>query len=271
MKRYRSIWFILLIIAIMFGSFRAYNVPTGSMENTVFAGETMLVEKFSYGISTQNLPPVLCDAVPYKQFITFRLPDHGETVIFRHTGERDDDADSRIQLFMKRCIAVSGDLVELRHGELLVNGQLIPPPRTAAQVQFSEAMRGEFNERNQYATFPVGRLYSPDDWGPMRVPSKGDTLFLSATGYREWASFIRKEGHDVNVDEETIDNIPASWYIVERTYMFALGDNRTNSVDSRYFGFVPTDDVIGTPLIILKAVDPETGSFIWNRVGTIIH
>jgi len=269
--RSRSIWFVVLVVVLVLGSFQAFYNTTGSMENTIFAGETMLVEKFSFGVSTQNLPPVLCDAVPYKRFLTVRLPSIGETVIFRHSGERDDGTHSSTQLFMKRCVAVSGDVVQMIAGDLFVNHQQIAPARTASRVQGSTALREERAEEERYATFPIGRSYTAEDWGPMRVPRKGDTLFLHAIEFREWATFIRREGHDVNLEEETIDNTPASWYVVERNYIFALGDNRTNSIDSRFVGFIPADDVIGTPLIILKAVDPESGSFIWNRVGTIVH
>jgi len=271
LKRRRSIWFVLLIIAIVLGSFQALYNTTGSMDSTVVAGETMLIEKISFGISTQNLPPILCDALPYKRFLTVRLPAHGETVVFRHTGERDLGSSPPTQLFMKRCVATSGDTVQLRGGTLYVNGIATQLPRTASQIPFSETRRAEREEQEQYRTFPVGRAYTSADWGPMRVPKHGDTLWLDANGFHEWTTFVQREGHDVNIDACTVDDVPAAAYVVERDYMFALGDNRSNSVDSRFIGFVPTNDVIGTPLIILKAVDPETGSFIWNRVGTIIH
>lgn len=241
------------------------------MDATVVAGETMLIEKFSFGISTQNLPPILCDALPYKRFLTFRQPDHGETVVFRHTGERDHSVEAPTQLFMKRCVATSGDTVQLIAGTLYVNGNAIALPHTAAQIPRSELRRVDREEQERYTTFPVGRAYTAADWGPMRVPQRGDTLVLHADDFRAWATFIQREGHDVNTEACTIDDVPAVLYVVERSYMFALGDNRTNSIDSRFIGFIPTDDVIGTPLIILKAVDPETGSYIWNRVGTIIH
>ncbi|MCS6809626.1 MAG: S26 family signal peptidase, partial [Bacteroidota bacterium] len=68
----------------------------------------------------------------------------------------------------------------------------------------------------------------------------------------QWEIFIRREGHDVNLSNGTIviDGVPSTRYTVERDYCFGMGDNRDNSLDSRYWGFIPMDDVVGTPLIV---------------------
>lgn len=244
---------------------------SASMENTVATGETIVVEKCSFGLSTRNLPIVLNTVVPYRRLVTFRLPRRSETIVFRHTGKRDDASISDMQLYMKRCIAIAGDVVEVRNGSVYVNGMLMEKPSTAAATTVEPTLQLSIDEEQRYQTFPSGLLFTSHNWGPMRVPSKGDTLVMDADGFHQWQTFVRAEGHDVDVDAQSIDGTAASVYVVERDYIFVLGDNRENSLDSRFIGFVAADDVIGTPLMVVRSTDPETGNIAWNRIGTIIH
>jgi signal peptidase I len=77
-----------------------------------------------------------------------------------------------------------------------------------------------------------------------------------------------------------IDGKEATDYTVQRDYVFAMGDNRDNSLDSRFWGFVPLEDVIGTPFIVYWSWNPaipifnlidKIGSVKLSRIGTLIH
>ena len=97
-----------------------------------------------------------------------------------------------------------------------------------------------------------------------------------------WEVFIGREGHRVGYDRGNIvvDGVPATSYTVERDYVFGMGDNRDNSLDSRFWGFVPEDNIIGTPMIVYWSWDPDIPlydivpklrSIRLSRIGTLIR
>jgi signal peptidase I len=97
-----------------------------------------------------------------------------------------------------------------------------------------------------------------------------------------WEVFIRREGHEAQLrdGQAWIDGKETNEYTVGRDYIFAMGDNRDNSLDGRYWGFVPKEDVIGTPMIVYWSWDPsipiyyifdKLSSVNFRRIGTIIR
>jgi signal peptidase I len=128
----------------------------------------------------------------------------------------------------------------------------------------------------------VGRNYTRDNWGPIRIPKIGDIIGLTIANSKEWETFIRREGHTIAIEDQTIliDGKQASTYTVEKDYCFGMGDNRNNSEDSRYWGFVPMESIIGTPMIVYWSWDTgrpitdffkKVASIRWSRIGTIIR
>lgn len=114
------------------------------------------------------------------------------------------------------------------------------------------------------------------------VPKKRMLISIHYDTIDQWYVFIRREGHTVEIrgDKIFIDGRLTDSYTVERDYFFMLGDNRDNSLDSRFWGFVPSDNIIGKAMFVYWSWEqniPEyhfidkLSSVRWNRIGTIIR
>jgi signal peptidase I len=251
-----------LLVASMF-------VPTPSMESTVLAGENLFVNKFIFGPSTPQIIPIVNIPLPYYKLPAVRDPKQGDIIVFIFPGNRDQVKAEDFQYYLKRCIAVSGDTLQIRNDSVYVNGVQYHLPGKAQHDPLLKHTP-DMSESDKFATFPRGYGFTRSDYGPLRIPKKGDVMALNAATISAWNVFIRREGHTVSVvdDKILIDGKPSNSYTVERDYVFGMGDNRWNSADSRYFGFIPKDDVVGTPMIVYwsmenrrltKAFNPETG------------
>jgi len=268
-----------LIIVMLINGFlvASFVVPTGSMENTVMTGDFLFVNKFIYGPTTPQIIPFLNIPLPYIKFPGPKTPQRGDVIVFVYPGDRDEVKPREFQYYLKRCIAIAGDTLQIINKKVYVNGIEYPLPPTG-KYDYSEPL----SPYNKWETFPPGRGYTRDNYGPIRIPRKGDTLYLNAKNWREWEYFIKKEGHDIFFDGSSIyiDGKPTNFYIVERNYCFAMGDNRDHSSDSRYWGFVPYENVVGAPLIIYMSWDTniplfniveKIKSIRWERIGKTIH
>lgn len=251
-----------LLVASMF-------VPTPSMESTVLAGENLFVNKFVFGPSTPQIIPIVNIPLPYYKLPALRDPRQGDVIVFIFPGNRDQVKADDFQYYLKRCIAVSGDTLRIVNDSVYVNGVQYHLPGKAQHDPMLKHTP-EMSESDKYYTFPRGYGYTRSNYGPLRIPKKGDVLTLNEETISAWSVFIQREGHEVKrVDGSVfIDGKPQSSYTVERDYVFGMGDNRWNSADSRYFGFIPKDDVVGTPMFVywsmenrhlVRSYNPATG------------
>lgn len=118
--------------------------------------------------------------------------------------------------------------------------------------------------------------WSADNFGPLYIPKEGDTLKLNAENLPLYRSVIEKfEGHTVGLNEDDrvlIDGRVANGYVVGRNYYFVLGDNRHDSSDSRFWGFVPENHLIGKVSTILFSYSGnEDDGTRWHRFMTSIE
>ncbi len=264
----------LLIVMVINGLLVAsFVVPTGSMENEVMAGDFLFVNKFVYGGGSPQTIPFLNIPLPYFRLPGIRHPQKGDVIVFVFPGERNVAEPEEFQYYLKRAVATAGDTLEVRNKDVYINGKLQPRPEHAI---FTNSGPGPGDADR---TFPPWSGYTRDNWGPMRIPAKGDVIPINAGNIEQWRIFIMREGHEVSVDGEIIriDGAPASSYTVERNYVFGMGDNRDHSLDSRYWGFIPEENIVGTPMFVYWSWDPnlsifdlgkKLSSIRWGRIFT---
>lgn len=131
-----------------------------------------------------------------------------------------------------------------------------------------------FDEYIYPADYSEARGWTRSDMGPMLIPAKGMTVKLSADNWPLYERAIRDyEYHPdsyVRDGRVYIDGKPASEYTFLMDYYFMMGDNRDNSLDSRYWGFVPEDHIVGKPMRVLISFDKDkslfNGGIRWNRI-----
>jgi signal peptidase I len=228
----------------------AVHVPSPSMEKTILSGDFLLVNKLVYGATTPRNLLFLKRQLPAWHLPGIRAPRRGDVVEFFPPDERDGSTPAFRRSYVKRIIGLPSELVAIRGGVVTVNERQVQEPETAAE-----------------------RLRTLQDFTPVRVPRKGDRIVLRQDAMDEWEPIVRCDGHTVVEGpgrELLIDGRPQTVYEVSQDYYFVLGDNITNSSDSREWGFLPFDHIVGIASLVYWSAEPELG-VRWSRIGTLVR
>lgn len=255
-------------------------IPTGSMENTIMVGDFVLVNKLIYGSTTPRNIPFTSVELPHFSFPSFREPRPKDVVVFEWPGDRDELKPAEIMSYVKRLIGMPGDTVKIVNKVVYVNGREFWRPPHIQYLNPQSIPAGIPNPR----IFPAGAPWNEDNYGSVVVPKKGDMIKLTPENIEQWRTIIDREFERrvVNVEGNkiTIDGRVVNSYTIKKDYYFMLGDNRDNSLDSRFWGFVPRDKVIGQALVIYWSWDPSIpfsqlfdllASVRLNRIAKLIH
>jgi signal peptidase I len=234
----------ILTIAILAWAFRSligapFNIPSGSMLPTLYIGDYLAVAKWPYGYSRYSFP---FGFPPFHGRIFGHLPNRGDVVVFRHPSE---DAD-----LIKRVIGLPGDMVAMRGGRLILNGRLVPRrPLPPARVTVT-------------ANSPC-KVVPPAAPTVVEIAGKPTCLYHSALE-------TLPQGPSYTVLDQ-VDNGPADDFAETRVpagHVFLMGDNRDDSLDSRFpgyeggIGMVPIENLIGRPLVTFWSTDG--GASYWK-------
>ena len=186
--------------------FEPFKIPTGSMIPTLHIGDLILVNKFTYGV---RLPVI------NKKIIPVNEPKRGDVMVFRYPPNPNVD-------YIKRVIGVPGDEVTYTNKELRINGEIVK--RTTLPEFFDDTQTTyipQFEEKLPGYDKPHKLLIYPN-------AGMGNTPLMKFPFYE-----------NCNYSIEGIScKVPAGHY-------FMMGDNRDNSQDSRYWGFVPEQNIVG--------------------------
>ena len=333
----------------------AYVIPSPSMEPTLRVGDYLLVSKLSYGPITPQTPlqvPLTHQRLPVLgtpsyssavQLPPYRLPGFGpiqrnDVVVFHVPNEPRFPPDLRTN-YIKRCVAVAGDTLQIRAGQVVVNGQpqttptqatyflavAVPtedvgrdlhahgvvdydqpdgvpvpgtdpytgqlgyliscPPDVAAYLRRQPYVQSLALVVPQVALFPdmadfgvsgamsaVLRRWTLINYGPLPVPKKGQVITLTpanaAIYYKIISQYEPNKGVTWNGNTGMImqQGRPLTSYTIGQNYYFMMGDNRLNSEDSRFWGFVPETYVVGKATVVWLALDPFTSQWHWERM-----
>ena len=242
------------------------------MEDTLLAGDFLLVNKFIYGAKTPRYVPFTNVALPFITLPAVAKPKLGDVVVFEFPGGYGEGYDREVVNYVKRCIATQGDTLEIIDEAVYVNGQKIPlPPSAKIEKKFPKGARN----------FTRWSAVNRDNYGPVIVPKSDQEIQLSASNIEQWQKLIEREGHSVTEESGNvrIDGEPAMSYTIQNDYYFMMGDNRGNSLDSRFWGFVPEDLIIGKAMMVYWSWEESPGqrgifgnwsSIRWNRIGTLV-
>jgi signal peptidase I len=243
---YTAIMFVFFITFIG----RTVGVPTGSMQNTINIGDHFLINKFIFAPGSH----------PF--FLPQREIRRGDIIVFKYPGDRDNpgrDEMSKVtpysDYFIKRVIGLPGETIEIRGATVLINNQPLPEHRITAEAGINSKAALEIKNN------------------PPRQSNEPYTVYYSEKTLAVSPDNPEKPPDIFHYGVEKPYVIPPDSY-------FVMGDNRDDSADSRAWGTVSADLVIGRALFVFWSKDeskPPNNFLIdfflhtrWGRTGTMI-
>ncbi len=242
-----------LLIAGVFRTFllQPFWIPSGSMKETLLIGDFLFVNKMAYGYSYASCPSFPALGVDAQNLCSFidgdntRIwggePERGDVVVFRHPVNGSD--------YIKRLIGLPGDTLQMRNGQIILNGEPIPQ---TPDGQFVETMapQGPQGSRPRCANGAVGA-------GGSCIKERAIETLPSGREYKVLDVVLQGS------DQSRAIEVPEGHY-------FFIGDNRDNSADSRLsqlaggVGFVPYENLIGRADRIMFSSSGRSMLFFWT-------
>lgn len=255
--------------------FTSFKVPSDSMEPTLIAGDRILVDKCSTGARLFDL----LGAVKGEEVEIHRMPDWRDfrrndvlAFNFPYPGRWDSIAFDVMLYYVKRCVAVPGDTLEIRDAHFRIRGCADTPGYVPAQDELQRLLQGGRAKDFGIVTraYPNRKEvpWTIGEFGPMYIPKRGSTVEMDSMNvmlYRnaiEWEQRkeLRMQGNTVLLGDSLI-----TCYRFRENYYFVAGDKALNSRDSRYFGLLPEEYIVGRAVRVWKSVDPVSGEWRWDR------
>lgn len=262
------VYFILQVFAVT-----SFKIPTDSMVPTLLPGDCILVDKCSKGARLFDVAAVLNG----EEFTIHRMPGwrnyrHNDVLVFNFPYPVSwDSINIDVMLYyVKRCIALPGDTVEIRDGHYKVKGFDNELKNIVVRKDLSFFFYGD--TVTAPSSFPWDPVlgWTMKEFGPLPVPAKGDVVLMDSLSWMLYHQLITwEQKQPLRIDESGhiyIGDSLVRKYRFRENYYFMAGDNSCNSQDSRYWGLLPEPFIVGKAVRIWKSVDRETDKIRWDRI-----
>ncbi len=235
-REYFESFVVTLVMAIFGMTFvlQAVTVPTGSMQNTILIGDYLLVNKFIFAPGGKPLPFMPQREIQRGDIIVFKFPGFPKELA-KSKQERDQAGVPYQTNFVKRVIGLPGDTVEFRDNEVYVNGQPLAENRITA-----DSPRDRYGQDDDQAALIVKSEEPRAADEKYSVYYGADSMEEAATGKLRPTGVYGVEGKPYKVPDDSY---------------FVMGDSRDHSLDSRYWGPVSRDLVIGRAMFVYWSCD----------------
>lgn len=227
------------------------------MENTLLPGDFVLVNKFSYTLTTPKEVPFLGLKLPYINIHKFGDPELKDLIIFNYNGNIKSDTITVAPKLVKRIVACPGDTLEIKNKVVFINGKALDLPATIKQYEENK----KTNWIDDEDITPPEISHNKDNYGPLVIPGAGDTIFIDFKNFNKYKELIETDYGDSVLRREdryvTLEGAPIEEYIILKNYYFVMGDNVDVSLDSRNFGLITEDSIYGEVIIIYWSMNYE--------------
>lgn len=244
------------------------------MEPTLQDGDCILVNKMIKGARFFDV----FAALDQEEVPIYRMPGLGrfernDVLVFNFPYQEfrwDSIRMDVMQYYVKRCIALPGDTLEIREGFYKVRGHNERLGNYKAQQYISKLKHPE-EQGIVMGTFPYdGNLgWNIREFGPLPIPKKGQEVMMSYTSYllyRQLIDWEQKKKLQLKDGQILLGDSLIKQYVFMKNYYFVSGDNMPNSQDSRYWGMLPEEYIVGKATRIWNSKDKYAGKVRWDRV-----
>jgi signal peptidase I len=268
--------FIIAILAIMMKVFlfANFSIPSWSMNPAIMAGDHIIVNKLVLGPRLyENFGFLNGKKTKMKRFAGLRSVRRNDVLVFDYPYQTSGRIEQGGNVFyVKRCVAVAGDTFYIENGIYRVKGVI----EELGNMERQRALSGNDGAKTKEYVFPhdtVHFRWTIRDFGPLFVPSKGSDIQTDSISVQLYKNLIEYEtGKTVSVGNGIVflGDSAIRNYTFRQDYYFMAGDNVQDSRDSRYWGLLPDDLILGKAVLIFNSKDPHTGKRRRDRFLKII-
>ena len=248
-------------------------IPSDSMYPTLQIGDRVWVNKLVAGARIYNdINSANSSTLQSWRTRGMRNIERNDILIFNYPINNDRISFKINYVYAKRCIALPGDSISAVDGYYKNNNYEGVLSNKKAQEYLSKYPDSLLHESIRNTITPSHDKYpwTIKNFGPIYVPRKGDVIKLNAENALFYSKILEFEtGKKIRVNsagEVYLGDKPASYHIFTNNYYFMAGDNVINSGDSRYWGFVPEDYIVGVVGFIPYAIDKNTNEIKYDRI-----